>query len=886
MSSKSFRTLKMPFANHNSELIRRAESLSKLHKYRTDVGVHATRSSFTPSTRTYQGGLRIGGLPPLPHEAKVRSWIGPDDQWGPGGGSLSQDSVTRCVIRGSSPPPPLPPRPSERIRGSSSYADIEDPDYAYIKEDEIKGPNNSSSIRRTQSNSSVDDVLNELERDIIRENQAKKIEEDRKRRAMTLGRARAHLQEKSQRPLKLGPAVEFTMTEPQDYTDFVPSTSRQGKSSSSEPEGPIKRVTHIRSASEPDPQPFEFPSNTLSQPPLLKDPMLSVGLTASESHTPLSQQIISKSVSTGPPSSFNCPSNVSFSTNAPNSEQTMFSKDGTVPSLPPRTWRNTSFSNLEGDLVTESPTSASPTSPAVGGRNMMRNGGGAEGCNIQLAEKLKIHGQGEETFSHSLTSIGDTYTNRSASSVTTPSPTSTASPTLTTPTFSTLELTTPPPIPPPIPPRSPTKDHLSRQSSSSSTSSTSSSTRCHHCRGSRNKPKAVVEKTVSLGPAPGTRQFPDDCRKSMPNLLGAIKSMPENGLGTGRHRYGSRHSSRCSQADSSNDIHGGMENTNSLSQHSSTATRCEYLQLVGEEHTSTSTMERDLDSMDLVSSCLKGFDYLDKNRLTSSSGMGTEESGSAELTTNTSSGTTSSSPSTFSSSASTTVKVGVGSKVIFQSASSSRVAPHLESELTRAQRETELTPAGFSQPLLQTCHGVSGIGGTGLQPVYSNSSQTHDTKNALIINEPTSHHKASPSSMVGKAKRGQQANGTPPQCSSSIVGLTTPSSPPTVPPRSVVSLMQQRPLTTSASKQQHLLNTMLSQPNSSSSRLPVYDRKFTSQVNHSSSSTAIGPSTTALARHASLARRQADHMDSQGQSSTVFIHHLKDRRVDGLTHLV
>lgn len=902
MSSKSFRYSRQISApQHDSDMIRRAESFSKLMTYRTDIGGHATKLSPTTSsamaTRTSQGGLLIGGLPPLPHEAKVRSWGGPDDQYGPGGGSLSQDSFARGLIGGS--PPPLPPRPCNRLHGRSSYVDDgdEDPDYAYIKEDEIKGPRKSPpTVCKAHSSSSVDDVLNELERDIIRENKAKKLEEeDRKRRARSLGRPQARLQkDRSPKTLRLGPPVTFATAEPQDYTDFVPSKIRQVKSSSFEPENPpTPAVAHTRSSSEPEPHPFRLHSNTLSQPSLLKndnDPTRSIALPLRKSHTP---PTISQSACL--PSNF--PSSAHFS-NRPLSERTMFGMGGTIPSLPPRTWRNTSSGNLEGENSSESPTSASPSSPAVCGSQVMGDGGSeSQSHTLQLAEKLKVHGK-DPSPSHSPTAIGETHTpvanthtNQSASSATTPSPTSTTDTTQ-------GHLSTPPPIPP----RSPTKEHLSRKSSSSSTSSTSSSARCPHCRVSHNKPKAMVGKTVSLGAALGGNQCPDDCRKSLPNLAGA-KSTVENGLGAGRHRYGlrSRHCSRCSPASSTDVIHGGVDNASPPSLYSSSATTFEYMQLVGEEHCPTSAAESEQKSMDLLSSCLKKLEHTEaSNKTTSSGSVGAGGNGGVVFSTPISSGTISSSSGTFSPSTSMTAKAGVGSKFMFQPASSSRVTAHtgspgnrnsnntadlkrcMESEYTRAWRDTQtqLTLAGLSQPLPQTHHGV-GVGcstGTGS---HSSSSQIYDKMaSPTTPNERTAHRRTSSSSMVGKVTtKGHHTNGILPQRSSTVLGLAhnLSSPPPTVPPRSMVSLMQQPPMTTPTNKHQELSS---SQPNlckTAFARSHTYGKKstFTGQMYHR----------PPAHRSCSLARRQTN-LESPGQSSTVFIHHLKDRRVGGLTHLV
>lgn len=917
MSSKSFRSSKQTtITARDPEPIRRADSFSKLHTYRTDInGLVAGSSPSIPSAVTTRTGLRIGGLPPLPREANVRSWGGPGDQYGTGGllGSLSQDSSalnTTGLIGGS--PPPLPPRPSDRIR-STNYRgyDDEDPDYAYIKEDEVKGPLNSSpSVRKIHPTTSVDDVLQELERDIMREKQAKKLEEeDKKRRAKTLGRPQVRpQQDHSPKPLRLGPPVVFPAAEPQDYMDFVPSKTKereQTKSSSSEPERIPVPVSHTRSASEPEPHPFSSSSKTLSQIPVFEDDedqVGSIGLPANKSHTQSQQN-------------FNKPTHLA--SDRSHFEQTMFSVGGSVPSLPPRTWRNPSPGNLEGNPLTGSQTSESSFSSGVSGGTVMRGGGENDSRNLtfQLSEKANTHGQCSRSPSHSPSSIRDTHTHHtsdthdSAVSATAPSP---ASPTATTQGLST---------PPPLPPRSLTKDRLSRKSSSSSTSS-NSSTRCPHCRGSR-KHKTVVGKTVSLGAALGGNLSPDDCRKSMPDLAGDNKSVPENGLRTGRHRHGqrSRHCSKCSPESSIDTIHDRVESTSSSSLHSFSATNFEYLQLVGEEQgrdgaagdSPTSAIESELEEeMDLLSSCLKKLEYLEHevNKTTSSVNVGAWSSGLV-FTTPTSSDTIPNTSLVFSPSSNMTASASMGSRVpIAQSIPSSRVTPHLvhagrrnsgtdvrrsmESELTRARRDTQLTLAGLSQPISQTHLGISGASGRGigLLPIFSQSS---DTKTTLVPNgNTTHHHSTSANSGKAAATRGHQANGMVPQRSASSMGLVTPPSfvspaPPTVPPRSMVSLMQ----TTPTSKQQLATPSQLhpSSIKTTSTSPNMYGKKSVSQSQlhqppvRSFSNIRSHSAISTTTRHPSLARRRSDHIESQSQSSTVFIHHLKDRR-SGLTHLV
>ena len=919
MSSKSFRSSKQNvISNNRDEPIRRAGSFSKLQTYRTDingagVGVGTGSAGNSPAVmRNRQGELvRVGGLPPLPREANVRSW-GPDDQYGLGGGplaSLSQDSYGLSST--GVPPPPLPPRPSDRIRGDGSrLRPEEDPDYAYIKEEEIKGPLNPP--RTLDPLTSIDDALFELERDIVRDNQARKMEEEEKRRRAA---RRQISQPVNNSPnLRLGPPV-FPRTEPQDYMDFVPQDYSEFKpqsvSVSSDPEkSSLPPAAHNRSASEPDPRPYPSSSKNLSQPPVFEDEEDSVGSVGlNRNAKPLSQKPISKS-------SHHLPSR-SQSAQA-------FSIMGLMPSLPPRTWRNTSSGNLE--VNNSSPANSSPSSSLVTvAENRPKTSQDSYSASLRAADKaIALLGGGDYPMSQSTSSlkaapappISDTHSNTSSTpssstvTSTTPTPTSAGTSTSATPQGAPDSSQGKPMTPPPIPPRSPTKDRLSRKSSSSSSSS-SSSNRCPRCRGSRRLQKAQVGKTVSLGTALGSNQFPEDCRKSLPDLVGSNKTVPENELkGRNHHGQRSRHCSRCSPESSMETLHDGLEASKSTTSLSNST--FEYLQLVGEEQGKEAESEGS--NMDLMSSCLKYLDFLNRE-IDVTASMAVAQRAGATSSMPPARVTSSSTPAS-----STTTPAGTGSKIntrhiqsvpISQTSSMTQMPTRrsaaevksLEMNLNRAKMETQRTLAALSQPLNPPTTNY----GVGLLPVSTHSGfypvSTHtDVRTSPI---PNGHYQMSSTSnpAVTRATRTPHANGMAPSMrSSSTTALTTfsnasflNSAPPIVPPRSVVSLMQLPPTNsaTPTNKQHHQSprSSSASQIHGSSTSASLNGRKVNpgggggggGQMAHQLP-VRTSPSSRYNPRHQSLMRpaRQRDHVDASGQSSTVFIHHLKG----GLAHLV
>lgn len=430
-ASRSFRASKRNSVkdNRQQEPVRRADSFSRLQSYRID-------------TSGGSGGVglsqpRIGGLPPLPREANVRSWGGPDEANGGAGilGNLSQDSFfTLGGVPASKAPPPLPPRPSNHLRNYGEDDD-EDPDYAYIKEDEVEGPRrtittstststtisssistssttaaaanttippnmNSNSITHTQgviAASSVEDELYRLERDIMRDNRVKEHQKKQKQQqqqllhqSKTLGR-KVDLQRIA--PLSLGPPIDFPKADPQDYTDFVPSKHHNVKSTSSEPEKKPGEtgISHIRSVSEPDSRPPHSPNKSHLFQPVFEESS-DENTAEPSSNTPLHHQ----SQPTGLSSDHSAPAPAITSPADYATVQPM-----AIPALPPRTWRNPS--------TTSSHASSSLTSSGnFGGNNEISTStvsiAHSHSPSSSLTPPLTSSGEGENTLSGETTS--------------------------------------------------------------------------------------------------------------------------------------------------------------------------------------------------------------------------------------------------------------------------------------------------------------------------------------------------------------------------------------------------------------------------------------------------------------------------------------------------
>ncbi len=977
-ASKSFRASKQSSIKRGQDNLRRADSFSK---YRTDIVGSAAATTITTTTgnRGLQGTtIKVGGLPPLPREANTRSWGGGDEIFGGLNGNLSQDSFfahSTGLLRGS--PPPLPPRPSQRRLRNFDGDESDDPDYAYIKEDELETPKtgasgNANTHKQKRPSISVDDVLKSLEQDIIRENRAKK-EEEHRRRVRTLNRPRVC---QNVPPLSLGPRVSFPpaiTAVPQDYTDFVPSKQRQQiKSTSFEPpEKASLAVSHARSISDPDPRPHPSPSKALSQPPPVFEEGGAEG--SGHHHAHLSDQIASD-----------------YTTFEPSS----------APTLPPRTWRFTSTSsynsmespgNLGNELTASLPGSLSGSSigtnaPAnergasLSGEGASPNSESAAGSNTGLLDKLIQSGSGNESSA------------TKAANLTTPSfpsdkenkapPTSipeeiqtqqkqagtTATKAQQRLSSSSYETTPPAPgqppqrgaptTPPPLPPRSPNKDkpQPSRKSSTSSSSSASSAAtgRCPRCRSLR-KTKTSISKTVSLDQRPAsavhttTTASPDDCRKSLPDLADTTKALPENGLGGvrgQRHAHQRREHGNCSKCSpvSSTDalVGGGGESGGQPSLPSSSSNHqqnMEYLQLVGEEERADASPTPDTDAfekelrqeMDILDSCLQTLEYL-QHKVNSTSSSGDI---SVAMTSAVSSSTPSSAPSSSSPSSSSGLWMSTGGKAMQPDAK--------KSAFTQAKRETQLALAELNQPLtsfgptlavIKPHPSSSDIG------KVSNGHTYHVGKQSSFSSLSTATSPSLSSSRVtntspshGFGMRGGQLNGwaTRPVSTGQLnVSLSQPQQQqqqqqrgatptnltghaPPIPPRSMVSLNHSIAVATEPNQHHHQKSLTRSATQLHSQAPPTsgtvtnkratYNRSIsTSNINthhaplRNSSSFAVhhphpAQTTPTMANHSrghpTLTRpHQFNHVEA-GQSSTVFIHHMKEtRRVGGLTHLV
>ena len=167
--------------------------------------------------------------------------------------AFSGDMVDAAKLsRMQSSPPPLPPRPIFNISSSEG-----DSDYAYIEEDEVKGPaqgSHSPSLERGGDGTerTLEEELEELELSIKREKKEKKRKAaQEKRKAATL----------AARPSQPRPPLPFTPADPEDY--LVPLSAFNGGCLRST--GDLQGVIHNRSCSEPDTSLYRD-SKSLSQP--------------------------------------------------------------------------------------------------------------------------------------------------------------------------------------------------------------------------------------------------------------------------------------------------------------------------------------------------------------------------------------------------------------------------------------------------------------------------------------------------------------------------------------------------------------------------------------------------------------------------------------------
>ena len=424
--------------------------------------------------------------------------------------ALSQDTLARSpsVFRS---PPPLPPRPNDSSSGD------DDPDYAYIDEQKVKGPENHSlhASVKNEPGPSIDEQLKDIERSIKRENKAKKraAADAEKRRAHTIHRSNFPAHRRTHPPalsLPLGPKLTFAPTDPEDYLDPVPSKSAQSRFPDSDNaacyEVPV--AIHSRSSSEPDPMNASSPTKFLSQP-------VETGGYQGGS------RLLSSSMSPD--------------RHSPNVSPTMI-LDENRPVLPSRSWRRTSTASNNsvtslssvGSMVSKSSGAAveevDHLSPTAAGHARVRSASMTDDAFSKLGDGLQNSVIPEEPHdSGSSTPAMDGTADTSHVSATDPSAIDGGDSS-----------------PPPLPPRSPLKEKLSCQSSTSSVSSTSSS-RCPRCRNKRTKSR--VGKTVSLN---------DHKRRSSPNMEDGPKgSLPDLNKSLSvpgdsfSHRQHHRHSQEC-----------------------------------------------------------------------------------------------------------------------------------------------------------------------------------------------------------------------------------------------------------------------------------------------------------------------------------------------------
>ena len=430
--------------------------------------------------------------------------------------ALSQDTLapSPSIFSGrySASPPPLPPRPNE------SSSDEDDPDYAYIDEQKVKGPENHSLHANVKNEDvpspSVDEQLREIERSIKRENKAKKrAAADAERRAHTIHRSHFSARRRINPTLSLplSPKLTFAPTDPEDYLDPVPS--KRVQSQFPDPDNAacyeVPVVIHSRSSSEPDPMNVSSPTKFLSQP-------------AEPGGFQLGTRLLSASMSPD--------------RSSPNVSPTLI-LDENRPVLPSRNWRRTSTasnnsvtsSSSVGSMVSKSSgvgiEEVDFHSPTAAGHARVRSASMTDDAFSKLSDGL-------------LNSVIPEETHDSGSS---------------TPAMEEAAATDPSAIgdssPPPLPPRSPLKEKLSCQSSTSSVSSTSSS-RCPRCRSKRAKSR--VGKTASLNDHKrrSSPHMEDGPKGSLPDLNKSL-SVPEDSLS---HRRNHRHSQECrGSLDSSTD---------------------------------------------------------------------------------------------------------------------------------------------------------------------------------------------------------------------------------------------------------------------------------------------------------------------------------------------
>ena len=588
---RSFRTPKAaPLVPDND--LKRAGSFSKMH---------------TLGTGQLVGGTALPGR---------RSWGGSNEIYPPpvtSGSQLSQESVFNSLTS----PPPLPPRPEE--------SDSDDPDYSYIDENKVKGPESQRGRSRTMSSGmaggrvsspTLDDQLEELKKSIMRENKKKKRD-----KAASDGRKAATLHFPPRSSPRSRLPMNFVRAEPEDYLEPVAS----------------KRLTST--SSEGVPKRDKLSPNIDNFPRSLSDHAGNANNSSSSSIGTAQGEVFDDSQS--PPdihTHSGSTSNIIGSVGAVGGAVGVVGPGGNPPALPPRPWRNSSVTSVSSVSSATSPSNSilhPLANPPAGNRPSISE----ERSTIEEEKRSPILGSPKESRQARNTeqsavvgSNGDQMGSKDGSISPIDVGSSSVSP------------------PPPLPPRSPTRDRerLSRKSSSSSASSnTSSSHRCPRCR-SLKKTKPMVGKTASLDPRGGI-QGPvqnltkEENRKSLPDLNNA-SPFPENNLALDRQHHGHSMSrehnhghscSKCSVGSSTDGFPGGAATSNGSLPASSSSQNFEYLQLLseeGERRVQLQQQQVDIDTdvspaLDLLSSCLQDLEYLE-NKVNQQSNNSPPNSGS------------------------------------------------------------------------------------------------------------------------------------------------------------------------------------------------------------------------------------------------------------------
>lgn len=412
---------------------------------------------------------------------------------------------------------------------------------------------------------------------------------------------------------------------------------------------------------------------------------------------------------------------------------------------------------------------------------------------------------------------------------------------------------------PPLPPRSPTKDHgrLSRNSSSSSSLSSSSGHRCPRCRSLR-KSKSTVSKTVSLDQRT-PRLSKKESRKSLPNL----ESTVEDGIMRRRSVHHHQRCSKCSQ-DSSTDQLASSSNTSLPSP--SSQKNLEYLQLVGEESAPLDSELRP--ELDLLSSCLQSLEYL-TNKVNQDTYTPTSTGTTSSLTTTPSSGTTAMKPS--SGTTATKPKRRNPYDHIKLKPTDSNDPKSVQTDLDAVVRQTQLVQADLVE-------------------ASNHRNQTVNRHRPVTLGR---HHSSSafsttsPSSVLSQGGNSSNTmNPAPSPRSKSSMGVSHPSSAPPVPPRSSVSLT--RPTQIESSMYRPVMNGAVI--NGQTRKAQSLGRHSTLQKFPKSRDTTSPPRSNSVldncpGYHGNTRSRVTQYRGriEPENSSTVFIHHLKDRR---LAHMV